>query len=285
MTSLKRSSLTPNTITSSTSIFGVCGQDIKYTLSPAMHNAAFHHLLLNYVYLTFEILPSNISQAVEGIRALGLAGINVTKPFKTEVLPYLDDISIEAEKIGSVNTIINNSGQLIGTSTDGIGLQRSLEEKKVSLANSRVLILGAGGAARAACAMAKNNKAKSVIVVARDTARGQKTATVGGATTIGLSSGELRGALKNTDLIINTIPTNVPIDKSWFTEGHFVYDTRYDEKETQLMRDARSKGAQVSNGLSMLLYQGAESFEFWTGRKAPLNIMRKTLVDPLSQRK
>ncbi len=284
MTPSKETLSTAPVISGSTRVVGVCGQGIGYTLSPAMHNAAFRHCALDYVYVTFEIAPSDVRQAVDGIRGLGLAGVNVTKPLKTDVLPYLDEVSDEARRIGSVNTIVNRSGSLAGTSTDGAGLLRALREKEVSVAGSRVLILGAGGAARAACAMAEKAGAASIVVAARNTARAEDTAAVGSATAISLAPRELGAALGNADLVINAIPTDLPLERDWFTGGKFVYDTRYDQEETGLMRCARSRGAGASNGIDMLLLQGAESFELWTGRPAPVEVMRSALEDQLRRR-
>lgn len=271
-------------ISGSTRVVGVCGQGIGYTLSPAMHNAAFRHCGLDYVYVTFEIAATALRQAVDGIRGLGLAGVNVTKPLKTDVLPYLDEVSDEARRVGSVNTIVNRSGRLAGASTDGAGLLRALEEKGIDVRDSRVLILGAGGAARAACDMARNAGADSIAIAARNAARARDTAQLGGASIVALESGELRPALGNADLVINAIPTDLKLDKDWFRADQFVYDTRYDQEETALIRCARSRDAGASNGIDMLLFQGAASFEIWTGRTAPVEVMRSALEDQVRRR-
>ncbi len=272
-------------ISGSTRVVGVCGQDIAYTLSPAMQNAAFHHCGLDYVYVTFEIAASEVRQAVDGIRGLGLAGVNVTKPLKTDVLPYLDEVSEEARRIGSVNTIVNHAGRLAGTSTDGAGLLRALGERGVAVAGSRLLILGAGGAARAACAMARGQGAASITIAARNADRARDTASVGGAEAITLTPSDLGAAVRESDLVINAIPGDLPLEGDWFTGGQFVYDTRYDQAETALMRCARSRGAETSNGIGMLLFQGAASFETWTGRAAPVEVMRSALEEQLRHRK
>lgn len=272
-------------ISGSTRVVGVCGQDIGYTLSPAMHNAAFRHCGLDYVYVTFEVADSGVRRAVDGIRGLGLAGVNVTKPLKTDVLPYLDEVSEEARRIGSVNTIVNHAGRLAGTSTDGAGLLRALGERGVAVAGSRLLILGAGGAARAACAMARGQGAASITIAARNADRARDTASVGGAEAITLTPSDLGAAVRESDLVINAIPGDLPLEGDWFTGGQFVYDTRYDQAETALMRCARSRGAETSNGICMLLFQGAASFETWTGRAAPVEVMRSALEEQLRHRK
>ncbi len=272
-------------ISGSTRVVGVCGQGIGYTLSPAMHNAAFRHCGLDYVYVTFEIAASEVRQAVDGIRGLGLAGVNVTKPLKTDVLPYLDEVSEEARRIGSVNTIVNHGGRLAGTSTDGAGLLRALEEKGVAVAGSRMLILGAGGVARAACAMAREQGAASITIAARSAVRARDTVSVGGAKAITLSPSDLGAAIRGADLVINAIPEDLPVEGDWFSGGQFVYDTRYDQAETGLTQCARSRGAETSNGIGMLLFQGAASFEIWTGRAAPVEVMRSALEEQLRHRK
>ncbi|MXX04886.1 MAG: shikimate dehydrogenase [Gemmatimonadetes bacterium] len=272
-------------ISGSTRVVGVCGQGIGYTLSPAMHNAAFRHCGLDYVYVTFEIAATEVRRAVDGIRGLGLAGVNVTKPLKTDVLPYLDEVSEEARRIGSVNTIANRSGCLAGTSTDGAGLLRALGEEGVAVAGSRMLILGAGGAARAACAMARGQGAASITIAARNADRARDTASVGGAEAIKLSPSDLGAAVREADLVINAIPRDLTLEGDWFTSGQFVYDTRYDQAETGLMRIARSRGAATSNGIGMLLFQGAASFEIWTGRAAPVEVMKSALEEQLRRRK
>lgn len=271
-------------VSGSTRVVGVCGQGIGYTLSPAMHNAAFRHCGLDYVYVTFEVEATAVRQAVDGIRGLGLAGVNVTKPLKTDVLPFLDEVSDEARRIGSVNTIVNRSGRLAGASTDGAGLLRALGEKGIDVRDSRVLILGAGGAARAACDLARQAGAGSIAIAARNAARARDTARVGSASVVSLASRELGPALGNADLVINAIPTDLVLDGDWFRADQFVYDTRYDQAETALIRCARSRGAGTSNGIDMLLFQGAASFEIWTGRPAPVEVMRSVLEDQLRRR-
>lgn len=271
-------------ITGTTRVVGVCGHGISYTLSPAMHNAAFQACGLDYVYVTFEVAPGFAQAAADGIRGLGLAGVNVTKPLKTEMLPYLDNLTEEARQIGAVNTIINQDGKLTGASTDGIGLLRALERWNVSVAGSHVLILGAGGAARATCAMVSRAKSASTVIAARHKLRAEETASVGDATTVSFEPQEIKDAIQAADLIINAVPVDLPLDASWFTPHQAVYDTRYDAGDTLLMRNARSQGAQVSNGLDMLLFQGVAAFELWTDREAPIEVMRTALKKGLRER-
>lgn len=271
-------------ISGTTRVVGVCGHGISYTLSPAMHNAAFQACGLDYVYVTFEVTPGYAEAAVAGIRGLGLAGVNVTKPLKTEMIPYLDELTVEARRIGSVNTIINRDGILTGTSTDGAGLLRALETWGVPVKDRRVVILGAGGAARAACAMCRQAGAAHTVIASRNRERAVDTAAVGNAATVSLDPNELEPTIRATDLVINAVPVDLDLDPSWFSRTQAVYDTRYDVADTVLMRNARESGARAANGIDMLLFQGAASFEFWTGHDAPIDVMRMTLKEGLRRR-
>lgn len=271
-------------ISGSTRVVGVCGHGIGYTLSPAMHNAAFRACGLDYVYVVFEVPPGQAQAAVAGIRGLGLAGVNVTKPLKTDVLPYLDALSEDARRVGSVNTIINRDGVLTGTTTDGYGLFKALESRDVDIRGRRVLILGAGGAARAACDMSCRAGAAETVIAARNRERAMETASVGQAGIVSLDPVDLGRAVPRADVIINAIPADLPLDPAWFSKSQTVYDTRYDVEETVLARTARERGARVANGIDMLLFQGAAAFEQWTGCAAPVEVMRAALSEVLKSR-
>jgi shikimate dehydrogenase len=271
-------------ISGATRVVGVCGHGIAYTLSPAMHNAAFRATGLDYVYVTFEVAPGTAADAVAGIRALGLAGVNITKPLKTEMIPYLDALTEAARRVGSVNTVIRRDTALVGDTTDGVGLRRALEGLDVRLPGKTVLILGAGGAARAACDMSASAGAGRTVVAARNREKAEETASVGRAEVVSLDPSELAEAIRSADLVVNAIPSDIPVEAAWFGRHQLVYDTRYDVADTPLMRCARMAGARVSNGLDMLLFQGAAAFELWTGHTAPVEVMRTALIEGLKQR-
>lgn len=277
-------SISHSTISGATHVVGVCGHGISYTLSPAMHNAAFQACGLDYVYVTFEVAPGSAEAALGGIRSLGLAGVNVTKPLKTEMIPYLDEITEEAQRIGSINTIINRDGLVSGTSTDGVGLQRALGAMDTPVAGKRVVILGAGGAARAACAMCLSAGAAHTTIAARNYEQAQDTASAGEAAVVSLEPGELGKAIRTADLIVNAVPTDLAVESSWFSAHQTVYDMRYDVADTILMKRAGENGARTANGIDMLLFQGAASFEMWTGHEAPTDAMRNALVKGLNNR-
>lgn len=249
-----------------------------------MHNAAFQALGLDYVYVAFDVAPGRASDAVAGIRGLGLAGVNVTKPLKTEILPFLDEVSDEARRIGSVNTIVNRDGHLYGTTTDGVGLLRALEAFGAPVFGKRVLILGAGGAARAACAMSVQAGATQTTIAARNREKAAETASVGPAEVITMSGDALGPVIRAAQIIINAVPADLELDTNWFSADQTVYDTRYDVAETPLLQAARSRSAKTSNGLDMLLYQGAAAFELWTQETAPIEVMQMALMDGLSKR-
>ncbi|MBM3263820.1 MAG: shikimate dehydrogenase [candidate division Zixibacteria bacterium] len=281
----KKSDLpTPLAISGTTRVVGVCGHGIRYTLSPAMHNAAFRALGLDYVYVMFDVAPGRAREAAAGIRGLGLAGVNVTKPLKTEMIPFLDELTDEARRIGSVNTISHRDGQLFGATTDGAGLLRALETMEVSVTGRSVLILGSGGAARAACAACVRAGAGRTVVAARNRQRGEETALVGPAETTSHEPASLRKALHEADLVINAVPVDLELEPEWFRTVQTVYDTRYDVADTLLMQTARAGGATTSNGIDMLLYQGTAAFEIWTGCDAPVEVMRAALINGLSRR-
>ncbi len=273
-----------STISGATHVVGVCGHGIDYTLSPAMHNAAFQACGLDYVYVRFDVAPGSAEAASGGIRSLGLAGVNVTKPLKTEMIPFLDDITEEARQIGSVNTIINRDGVLSGASTDGVGLQRALDAMDSPVSGKRVVILGAGGTARAACAMCRSAGAAHTTIAARNREQAQDTASVGEAAVASLEPGDLGEAIQMSDLIINAVPTDLTVEASWFSGHQTVYDTRYDVADTILMKRAGENGARTANGIDMLLFQGAASFEMWTGHEPPTGAMRNALVMVLKNR-
>ena len=259
------------------------GYPVTHTLSPAMHNAACEVLGLDYVYIAFEVKPEAIKNAVEGIRALNLAGVNVTIPHKETVLPYLDEVDKEALLIGAVNTIVNRNGQLCGYNTDGRGFIESLKEAGVRPERQRVLLTGAGGAARAIAFSLALHKASAVAIYDIDQ---HKARTLIQA----VSKAEplcqvVEGRPENVqdyNIVINATPLGLkdsdplPVDPSLLGQDHVVYDAIY--RKTKLLEQAQSRGAMAIDGSGMLLWQGALAFEIWTGKKPPVDVMRKALM-------
>jgi len=274
-------------ITGETKIIGVWGHPVGHSRSPAMHNAALRELGLDWVYVPFEVAPEQVPQAIAGIQALGVVGVNVTVPLKELVAPYTI-LSAAALQTGSVNTLHNQEGRLYGDSTDGRGFLRSLEDVGQSGAGRSVLILGAGGSARAVafamvslgshCRIANRTRARAEELVS-DINR----AYPGQAETAGW--GEQTYAV---DLLVNTTSVGMQPDTEAmpalppdiFAARPFVYDLIYAPARTKLLRLAEQAGCEVSNGVTMLVHQGALSLALWTGlpvEEIPVKVMEEAV--------
>lgn len=278
-----------------TRVLGVFGHPIEHTLSPAMHNAALRVTDLDYVYVPFHVLPEKLEQAVEAIRALGMAGVNVTIPHKERVIEFLDEVADSARRIGSVNTIINDHDRLEGESTDGPGFLRSIEAEWGKIDGCRGLILGAGGSAKA-IAFALAEIGCRLVIANRTLARAEElsgglNAVYGKAVSraVGLEREVLAEEIRGMDLLVNSTSLgmhpdadSIPIPPDLLHSKLLVYDLVYNPLETRLIVEAQARGARAMNGLKMLVYQGALSFEMWTGRKAPVDVMEKAALGKLT---
>ncbi len=283
------------TVTGKTRVCGVIGDPIEHSLSPIMHNAAFEALGLDYVFLAFKVKPAYVADAVDGMRALNIRGLNVTMPHKKTVMANLDRIDLSAQIINSVNTILNKENLLFGFNTDGVGAVKALKENGVELKGRKVLLLGAGGAARAiAYAMAK--EADELTVLNRTVKQAQaltklleKTANkriVAGS----LSAEDIQQNLRDSDILINATsvgmkphPEESPVPPKLLRPNLSVMDIVYNPLETKLAKEAKAAGAKVVSGVEMLIYQGAASFEIWTGKSAPVEVMRKAALTHLEK--
>ena len=272
-------------ISGNTAITGILGFPVKHSMSPAMHNAAFRKLSLDWAYIPFEVDPSNIAAAVAALKALHIRGVNVTVPHKETVIKHLDAIDPLAKKIGSVNTIVNEGGKLKGYNTDGPGFIKDLTDHGFSPKGKTVLVVGTGGAGRAIAHTLSYHGAKIVYLFDTDTARAKKLAgKVAGA--IAVSRDELVAAAKTASLLVNATPIGMhtgdalPLPKEALHTGLFVYDIIYN-RPTRLVLTAKKMGLETCNGLGMLLNQGMLAFEKWTGRKAPVTLMKQTLLDQM----
>ena len=279
-------------IDGSTRVVGVFGYPIHHTASPAMHNAAFDHLGMNWRYLPFEVHPDNLRGALRGICDLRFVGVNLTVPHKLLALDIVDVVDKQARIFGAVNTVVVDGRTLLGYSTDGYGFVRAVREDfGMELHGRRVLILGAGGAGQslaiqcalegaAAIFVANRTRSKAEKVVAELRKLAPHTFTV----VLPQEPDRIVKHLDETDLVVNATSLGLrPGDPSPL--GRFpqqckrlkVYDTIYRPAETRLLAAARKAGAKTANGLSMLLHQGARAFEIWTGRRAPVAVMRRAL--------
>lgn len=276
-------------IDGSTTLVGVFGHPIVHTASPAMHNAAFAALEMNWAYLAFDVDPANLKSALHGARDMGLRGVNLTVPHKILALDFLDDVDADARKLGAVNTVVFENGKLRGCNTDGYGIAKAIrEEFNFGFKGKRVLVLGAGGAGRAIAVKAALDGALRVYVANRTAAKIEPIAkeiagTKSECRAVELTTAAITSVIGDVDLLINATSVGLKDEEtlalpaSLFTPQLFVYDTIYRPAETALLKTADDAGARTANGLSMLLHQGVKAFEIWTGRKAPLAVMRRAL--------
>lgn len=268
-------------ITGRTKITGLYGYPVEHTLSPLMHNAAFEHLGLDYCYLPFSVHPDSLKTAVGAIRALNLAGVNVTIPHKESVIPYLDNVNEEALFIGAVNTIINQGGKLTGYNTDGRGFMRSLTENNISPDNKKMLIIGAGGASRA-IGYYLSEKAEKLYLFDTDKMKLEKLASDLSEIRNNIIILDKIARLEDFDLLINATPLGLkstdplPLDVSGLSPHQTICDLIY--KKTPLLSQSKGKGCKTIDGLGMLLWQGVLAFELWTGTPPPVEIMRSALL-------
>ncbi len=280
-------------INGNTKLFGVVGYPVGHSLSPAMHNKAFESLQLDCCYLPLPLRPQDLDKGVDGLRALGFAGFNVTIPHKEAILARLDEVDPEASGMGAVNTVINRGGCLIGYNTDGRGFLRSVSELwQFNPAGENVVLLGAGGAARAIAAALAGGGARSVTIANRHPERAEKLAQVLAERFLcqfhatDLAGRELDLALEQGSLVVQTTSAGMYPDAESepiinplrLFKHNFVYDIIFNPWETRFLKGARRQGCSSANGLGMLLYQGTLAFELWTGRPAPVEIMRGALL-------
>lgn len=279
-------------------LLGVLGHPVAHSASPAMHNAAFAAQGMHALYGAFDVPPEQLPQAVAGIRALGLCGVNVTIPHKESVMAYLDEVAPTARQVGAVNTIVNRGGRLIGYNTDGWGFLISLEERGVRVAGRKVVLLGAGGAARAIALHLAMAGVAGLTIINRSRARAEflladlarATQPVAAAVAEPGSDAAL-AALSEAGLVINCTPLGMapdtdqtPLEDVSLLPSHaVVYDTIYRPLETRLLRMARQRGLLTINGLAMLVHQGACSWEYWFGRRGPVEVMRSAALAALEE--
>ena len=284
-------------IDGSTRLVGLMGWPVEHSLSPAMHNAAFVALSMNWVYVPLPVPSARLRDALRGLRALGFRGANVTIPHKKAVLPFLDRITPEAQAIGAVNTIVvEEDGTLWGTNTDARGFLEDLRAHDVPIAGERALVLGAGGAAYAVTyALAREGAAVTIVnrteAKAIQLARRMHTVLPGRAFSIlPLTRDALGRATDSHTLLVNATSVGMwpRVDESPWPEGlgfgriRVVYDLVYRPRETRLLREARQQGLQTIDGMGMLVRQGAEAWRLWTRQVPPVEVMWRAVEAALS---
>jgi shikimate dehydrogenase len=260
-----------------TRVAGIIGHPVEHSRSPAIWNAGFSALRLDWVFVAFPAPPGRAAAALDGVRALGIAGLTVTMPHKADAAEACDRLTATATRLGAVNAVVVRDGELVGDSTDGEGLVRSLRDEGVDAAGRRCLVLGAGGAARA-IALALGDAGATVVVAARRAdAAAVAAALAPGGEAIGLA--DIDDRLDAVDVVVNATPLGMdgeppPFDPGRLRTDQLVVDTVYHPVETPLLAMARARGVRAVNGLGMLVHQAAVSFESFTGEVAPLEVMR-----------
>ena len=283
------------TITAQTQLCGLLGNPVDHSLSPAIHNAAFEKLGLNFVYLAFPV--EDLGNAIRGIRALGhIRGFSVTIPHKVSIMPLLDSVETTAKHIGSVNTIIKDRGMLVGSNTDASGALQALRQGGVDLAGQRVVMLGSGGAARAiAFGLCMEGSIGHLTLLGIDDQERSALATdLKAKTGISITDDQLHSstlgpALANSHPLIHCTPIGMHpkieescVPKELLHTGLTVMDIVYNPLNTQLLQDAQAAGCRTIQGVEMFLHQAVGQFELWTGESAPVETMRTVLTSHFS---
>ena len=281
-------------ISGKTKVCGVIGDPIEHTMSPVMHNAAFKELGLDYLYVSFRVRKEELGKAVESIRALNIRGLNVTTPHKVAIIPFLDELDPLVERIGAVNTIVNDDGVLTGYNTDATGFLQALLDKGVEPERKNTVILGAGGASRAISFILAERGAHLVIfnrLLELDWAEelAHRISQVSKKVrALELNEKNQEMMLEGADILINATSVGMssdvdetPVPARLLKPALIVFDIVYNPIQTRLLKEAEAAGAQTTGGLNMLVWQGAIAFEKWTGRKAPLDLMRREVIKAL----
>lgn len=280
-------------ITGKTGLLCLLGSPVKHSISPAMHNEACRELGLDYTYLAFDVSEEKMPQAVEGLRAMGVRGFNITMPGKRIMCKLADKLSPAAELSGSCNTIVNEEGVLTAYTTDGIGFMEAVAENGVDITGKRMTLLGAGGAGTAILVQAALDGVDEIDWFNRKGTRYVQAEKI--AEKINRQTGcrvrlhdyqkpeVLRGALSDSRILVNASSVGMApkteetliTDVSMFHKDLFVFDVIYNPQETRLLKEAKAAGCQTGNGMYMLLYQGAAAFELWTGQKMPIESLKE----------
>ena len=275
--------------TGKTKNLAIMGWPVEHSLSPAMQNAALARAGLDYAYIALPVPPESLEKAVAGLKSMGFCGWNVTIPHKTAIMSFLDELDDSAEIIGAVNTVVHRDGKLKGYNTDAAGFLRGLEQANIDLSGQQVIVLGAGGAARAVLWGLCKAKAKKIVLGVRNPAKAEALARrfrdLAETEIFGWEEPAFREEMKKAALLVNTTPLGMapkteempPVDLSLLPETAAVYDIIYTPARTRLLREAERLGHLTVNGEYMLSGQGAEAFWLWTGRRPDENLMRETL--------
>lgn len=283
-------------INTQTKLYGLLGYPLSHSFSPLMQNKAFEECKLNNIYIPIEARPENLETIVKGISKMNFGGFNITKPYKLDIMKYLDEIDDYAKLIGAVNTVNIKDGRLKGYNTDGTGFLRSFEKSAgTKIEGKNVFILGSGGASRAISMTLALNKAKNIYICNRTYDKAVELSNdinnqLGNLSrAIPMEHEIMKSSINNSHVFINTTSIGMlpdletPIDKMLLNKNLIVCDVVYNPRKTKLIVDAEDVGCKVVLGLGMLVYQGIEAFEIWTGLRAPEELMNKIVDEGLKQ--
>ena len=276
-------------ITGHTRLTALLGSPVAHSISPLMHNEAFQLLDLDYTYLCFEVNEKTLPAAVDGLKACGIRGFNLTMPNKNKIVELLDELSPAARLIGAVNTVVNDDGHLTGYNTDGVGYMQAVKDAGYDITGKTITIMGAGGAATAICAQAALDGVEKIHIFARETSRfwdrTQKLAENINSTLPckavlheNKDTAALAQAISESALLLNATSVGMAPntegtiieDTSLYHPDLIVSDVIYNPRETRFLKEAKEAGCRTFNGMYMLLYQGAEAFRLWTGKEMPV---------------
>lgn len=267
----------------------------EHSVSPIMHNTAFQKLGLNFVYLAFNVGHEKLSDAITGFRALNIRGFSVSMPNKIKIIPYLDELSPEAQLIGAVNTVVNENGKLIGYNTDGIGYMRSLKEEGVEVVDKKMTLLGAGGASQAIAIQAALDGVSEIAIFNRQDEFYSNAHEIAKIINEKMENtnckakvykledtNKLQEEIAHSEILTNATDIGMKpydgqsliFDELWLHSDLVVSDIVYMPRKTKLMLQAESAGCRTFNGLGMVLWQGAKAFELWTGHEMPVEYVK-----------
>jgi shikimate dehydrogenase len=284
-------------VSGKTKVCAIIGDPVEHTMSPPMHNAAYKELGLDFIYLPFLVKKEQLKQAVAGLRALNVRGFNVTMPHKVSIIPLLDKLDPLAEKIGAVNTVVNDNGLLSGHNTDGLGVLNALLEKKVNPEGKKVVIIGAGGASRAISYVLARQGAQLTILNrkqeldwADNIAASIRQDLGADVKAVELGFKQLKSALAGADILVHATSVGMSPDTAnslvpaeLFNKNLTVFDVIYNPMKTKLLQDAEAAGCRTIGGLDMLVWQGVLCFKYWTGQAATHETMRQAAVEMLQK--
>ena len=266
--------------------YAVIGDPIDHSLSPNIHNAAFRHLELDHSYIAYKISAGELAAGIDSLKKIKIAGFNVTIPHKIEIMKFLDDMDTTSKVIGAVNTVSNENGKLKGYNTDMIGFLDPIKKKNLAIKDSQVLLLGAGGAARAILTAMIKEKASKITIVNRTQENANKLADFakkigGNADAVSIQKanelvGDYKFIINSTSIGMKNEPS--PISTRNISKNSVVYDIVYQPINTDLIKKSKENGATIIYGYQMLLSQAACSFEIWHKMEAPYDVMKKTLL-------